>query len=106
MLYKEGDVVIVPYTWKDEEGNIHFKNRPAVIYRVESESEHLMIKCTHVNRSSNHPGKWVLQNSDQGRLMGIKEDTFIHYSDSLIIAERSVRRLIGTCPFIQEIIDF
>lgn len=106
MLYKEGDVVLVPFTWKDEEGLVHYKNRPAVVYRLESETEHLMIKCTHVNRSANYPGKWVLQNSVQGRQMGIKEDTFIHFSDTLIINEKSVRRLIDKCPYLDEIIAF
>lgn len=106
MRYKEGDVVLVPFTWKDDEGLIHYKNRPAVVYSIESEIEHLMIKCTHVNRSGQYPGKWVLKNSDQGRQMGIDEDTFIHYTDTLIIDEKAVRRLIGTCPFMEEIIEF
>lgn len=56
MRYQEGDVVLVPFTWKDAEGLIHCKNRPAVVYRVESESEHLMIKCTHVNHSQQFTG--------------------------------------------------
>lgn len=106
MRYKEGDVVIVPFTWRDEQGDIKFKMRPAVVYRIESETEHLMIKCTHVNRSAKYPGKWVLQNSAQGKQMGIRENTFIHYSDTLKIAESAVKRLIGTCPFIEDIIEY
>lgn len=38
--------------------------------------------------------------------MGIKEDTFIHYTDTLIIEEKAVKRFIGTCPFIDEVIAF
>jgi hypothetical protein len=106
MRYKEGDVVLVPYPWKDENGEIQTKNRPAVVYRIESESSQLMIKCTHINRSGQFPGKWVLQKSEQGRKMGINEDTFIHYTDTLIIPERFVIKLIGYCPFIEDIIDF
>ena len=106
MRFKEGDVVLVPYTWKDEEGLIQFKIRPAVVYRIESDTEQLMIKCTHVNRSAQFPGKWILKNSKQGQEMGIKEDTFIHYTDTLTIKENYVKRLIGRCSFMDEIIAF
>jgi hypothetical protein len=38
--------------------------------------------------------------------MGIKKDTFINYPDTLIITESAVRRLIGICPYIAEIIAY
>jgi len=105
MKFKEGDVVIAPYTWKDDEGKIKFKFRPAVVYQIESDTEHLMIKCTHVNRSSKFPGKWVLSESEEGKVMGLDVDTFIHYSETLIIDEKYCK-LIGHCPYLNEIIDY
>jgi hypothetical protein len=100
--YTRGDVVLVWYPW-EEDGVIKVKKRPGVVLEECADRESLIIKCTHKNRSEKLLGIWVLADSDEGKEMGILENTFINLTEQLQLKNYEVVRIIGYCPFIDKI---
>lgn len=100
--YNIGDVVLVQWAWK-EDGEIKVIPRPAVVLQVEADQEWLVIKLTSTNRSDNYRGKWILMDSDNGKKMGLREDSFIHYKEQRQYHLRFIIRKIGYCPIIEDI---
>ncbi|GAA0890369.1 hypothetical protein GCM10009122_00470 [Fulvivirga kasyanovii] len=108
MRYQAGDVVTVYFPWRDEDGSIVMKERPAVVYEVDTVENRVLIQITSKNRSDKLPGIWVLKDSDAGKKMRLKKDSFINVSQMVNLNMRFIKRLIGFCPLmekIQEIIE-
>lgn len=103
--FDRGDVILVYFPWKDENGEIQFKSRPGIVLHVEADQKRLIIQITSRNRSGQFPGKWVLANSKLGLEMGLKKDSFIHYTKQAEINIRDVKRVIGYCSIIEDIQD-
>jgi len=105
--YKTGDVVWADYAFFDVvKGYIDFKPRPFIVIDIEYDTDNLVVICsTKTHQSLKYKGIVVLEKSVEGQQMGIVEDTFIYLDRTLILTNKEIRRKIGTCPLIDEIIE-
>lgn len=101
--YAPGDVVLVYFPWETEDGTLDYKKRPAVVRSFEGDSDRLLIQITSTNRSDKLPGIWVTKDSKEGEQMGILSDSFINVGTQRVISLRDIDRLIGFCPYMEEI---
>ena len=104
--YKTGDVVWADYAFFDTiKGRMDFKPRPFIVIDVEDNSDNVVVICsTKTHQSVKYKGIIVLEKSVEGQQMGIVEDTFIYLDRTIILTNKEIRRRIGTCPIIDEII--
>ena len=98
--FHRGDVVIVQFPFKDGIGS---KIRPAVIIREEYTDEYLICQITKNNRSDKLRGFWILQDSDDGRKMGIREDSFVNADNTICLKAFMFNGKIGYFPYIEEL---
>ncbi|MGM1429563.1 type II toxin-antitoxin system PemK/MazF family toxin [Sphingobacterium lactis] len=101
MDYEIGDVVWVHYPFEDDPQIT--KLRPAVIVEIDDIPTFLMVQITSKNRSDKNEGRWVTAQSDVGQMMGLKRDSFINYHSCFKAEEFAIVKLMGFCPFIDEI---
>ena len=102
--YERGDVLTVHYVYFDNKlGKLVDKPRPVVVYEESSHDERLVIQITKKDRSDKLPGIWVEKNSDAGRKMGLKMDSFINVTETVEITFDDVIETIGRCPFMDQI---
>lgn len=102
--YSRGDVVFVHYPYRDFDGTLKTKPRPAVILDV-SGNDHYVIKCTTKNRSDKLKGVWVLSSSPEGVEMGFRENTFINLTETITLKGFAIIRKIGDCPILNQLED-
>ena len=102
-IYDRGDVVLVYFPWTNKEGNMEMKMRPGLVLRVEGPQERLVIQITSKNRSDNFPGKWIIKDSDLGKQMGLRMDSFVNYTVQKELTLRDIIRKIGYCGLIDKI---
>jgi len=105
--YKRGDVILADYAFFNTvKGRLDFKPRPFVVIDVEDETDNVVVICsTKTHQSVNYKGIIVLEKSEAGRQMNLAEDTFIYLDRTVILTNKEIRRRIGTCPIIEEIIE-
>lgn len=95
MSYKVGDVVLVKFPWKDADGEIQIKPRPAIVLKEGNEFKCALIKITSKNRSNRLPGFWITKESKEGQEMGILMDSFINLTEAYWLSENLIFRVIG-----------
>ena len=100
-MYKRGDVVTLEFPYK--ENRTITKRRPVVILEIFVKDECYVCKVTKTNRSGQLPGKWVLKDSPDGKIMGLDNDSFVSSSDTITVKMGVIKAKIGECPFIEEI---
>jgi len=105
MPFEVGDVLLVWYAYKDENGVFKKKPRPAVISKIHNQTNSALIQITSTNRSNTLPGYWITKESDTGKKMGLLKDSFINISEVYWIPDRYIIRKIGNYPNIDEAID-
>lgn len=105
MHYSVGDVVLVKFPWRDENNEIISKPRPAIIFKIQGEIKIALIKITSKNRSNQFPGRWIVQNSQLGKQMGLLMDSFIHFQELYWINPSLIIRKIGSYPDMESIIQ-
>jgi mRNA-degrading endonuclease toxin of MazEF toxin-antitoxin module len=71
-MYKRGDVVTLEFPYK--ENRTITKPRPVVILETFVKDECYVCKVTKTNRTGQLSGRWVLKESEEGKLMGIDYD--------------------------------
>lgn len=76
-IYQPGDVVIVTFTYT-EEGKLVGKKRPGVILKEGKTLMFAIIQVTTKNRSDTNRGLWIEKNSERGKLMNLRADSFIN----------------------------
>lgn len=103
MPYKVGDVVIVPYPYKDESGEIIRKIRPAIVTKIHG-NKSALIQITSVNRVNRNSGYWITKDSDLGKEMGLLTDSFINLETIRWIPAKFIIRKIGNYPDIDKAI--
>ncbi len=104
--YQRGDVILADYSYFDSvKGRFDFKPRPFVIVDVEEETDNISVMCSsQIHQSLNYKGIVVLQKSEEGKRMGLEEDSFIYLNKTIVLTNREIIRKIGYCPIIDEII--
>jgi len=76
-VYQPGDVVIVVFAYT-EGGQLVGKKRPGVILKEGSKLAFAIIQVTTKNRSETNKGLWVKKDSDRGKAMNLRADSFIN----------------------------
>jgi hypothetical protein len=107
--FQRGDVATVWQVWKEKDGSIGQKQRPAIIYDVIAE-DHYCILIFGKDRTDVVPGFKIEQQSNEGKEMRLKKDSFVNVSKIVELRKGDVLKLIGYCPEsvldkIDEIID-
>jgi mRNA-degrading endonuclease toxin of MazEF toxin-antitoxin module len=104
--YKRDDVVRVPFAYfSKQKGCFEEKARPFVVIDVEDETGNITVSCTtQLHQSNKYSGITVKADSEEGRQMGINEDSFIYCNQTITLKNSEIKRRIGTCPFIKDIL--
>ena len=100
--FQRGDVVTVQFPFSDGIGS---KIRPAVVIREEYADEYLICQITKSNRSDKLQGFWILMDSEEGKKMGIKFDSFVNADHTVILKSFMFNSRIGYFPYIDELED-
>lgn len=100
--YQRGDIVLVEFPFSDGIGS---KHRPAVVIREEYADEYLICQITKKNRSDKLRGFWILMDSEDGREMGIKTDSFVNADNTICLEILMFHKTIGRFPYIDELED-
>jgi len=98
-LYR-GDVIEVYYP--DGKGGL--KVRPVIVLQnINKSSDVISVYCTTQNNGDDINNIFVSSTSDVGKGMGLSKDTYIRPAIVKTLPIKSVKRLIGKCPLMQEI---
>jgi len=94
--YRRGDVVVVPFTYTDSEGELVLKKRPGVILKEGPKLIFAIIQITKTNRTDGSTGMMVKRNSQRGMYMGLHFDSFINLGVIKRFHEKEILKIIGT----------
>lgn len=94
--YRRGDVVVVPFSYKDSKGDLIMKKRPGVILEEGPQLVFAIIQVTKTNRTDGSSGMWVEHDSPRGVRMGLHFDSFINLGVIRKFHEHEILKLIGT----------
>ena len=104
MNYDVGDVVLVHFPYY-KEGELIKKVRPAIIQKINSDDESIIIQITTNNRSDKKKGLWILKSSKRGKELGILSNSFINVSNTALVNKYALIKPIGHCSFMDEIYE-
>jgi hypothetical protein len=99
--YKKGDVLLVHFPFS-EDPNVT-KPRPAVLLDDVYDEDHIVIKCTKTDWTDRKRCICIDQNTQEYKMMGLKEKTYIVVNDEVCLTKYDVIRFLGICP--QHIMD-
>lgn len=78
--FQPGDVVSCYFPHEEDPNTTDW--RPALVvdsYYVANQPFYRLVKITKTNNSHKYSGKWILARSEEGRLMRLTYDSFIHF---------------------------
>ncbi|HKK60983.1 MAG TPA: hypothetical protein VJ951_00395 [Bacteroidales bacterium] len=105
-FYNPGTVVYAYFPF--EENPARVKPRPTEIIAIESDREYRVLKITSTDRSKKIKGDWILDTSDRGRKMGLRNPSFLDKSKTFIIDKALIiekRSPMGDDPEIDSVIE-
>ena len=104
--YRVGDVIYAPISYFNKDGYLVSQDRRWIIVKVnESDNENITVSLTgKIHQQSKYPGILVKKNSNEGIAMGLDADTFIYCNTTVKYLDHDIKRRIGVCPIVNEII--
>src|SRR5690242_283515 len=103
MSYQVGDVVLCNFPLREDPSK--FTLRPALVTNVLGNDMYRCAQITSNDRTGSLTGKWILMNSKEGKQMGLKMDSFVSLTNILPVPDYAIKKLLGNCPIIKELID-
>ncbi len=97
--YSPGDVVLAAFPFEDTSDT---KPRPVVIIEAYPDASYSCM-ITGTNRSHLDKGFWILKDSDDGKAMKLKKDSFVNANRCTEIKNCMIFKKMGECPFIEKL---
>ncbi|MDH5381458.1 MAG: hypothetical protein OEW75_11430 [Cyclobacteriaceae bacterium] len=100
-----GDVILLKFPFQEDRSK--FKQRPGVVIDVsDQDSKYFVAQITKTDhRAKGRVCKGILRDSDTGKKMKIKVNSFINLSNTSEIHEIDIIQKIGYCNIIDELVE-
>lgn len=101
-MYYPGDVVTAFYAWENDDGSMDWKPRPVVIVEALPNRDYFIVKIT--TKKGRGKVRKVLAGTPEFKAMRLTDNSEVCFDETLTLNKRDIIKLIGNCPFIEEIL--